>query len=101
MANMEETKDEKIARLEHELKCADATITTLTEQVTTLKEQVSTLKEQVSTLTAQNEAQARDLEELRGEVREAWRVLMARSVRVALTDSDHHRRSMLTGRCIP
>ena len=94
MANMEETKDEKIARLEHELKCADATITTLTEQVTTLKEQVSTL-------TAQNEAQARDLEELRGEVREAWRVLMARSVRVALTDSDHHRRSMLTGRCVP
>jgi peptidoglycan hydrolase CwlO-like protein len=94
MANMEETKDEKIARLEHELKCADATITTLTEQV-------STLTAQISTLTAQNEAQARDLEELRGEVREAWRVLMARSVRVALTDSDHHRRSMLTGRCVP
>ena len=87
MANMEETKDEKIARLEHELKCVGATITTLTEQV--------------STLTAQNEAQARDLEELRGEVREAWRVLMARTVRFALTDSDHHRRSMLTGRCVP
>lgn len=94
MANMEETKDEKMANLEEELEVARATITALTEEL-------EVARATITALTAQNEAQTRDLEELRGEVREAWRVLMARSVRVALVDSDHHRRSMLTGRCVP
>ena len=35
------------------------------------------------------------------QVNELWRTYLEKSVRVALADSDHHRRSMLTGLCMP
>ena len=52
------------------------------------------LREEVATLRA-------EVAELRAQMTEAWRGHVSRSVAGALEESAAHRRSLVTGRCVP
>jgi uncharacterized protein YukE len=66
----------------------------LRTEMETLRSELATANKTIQTLLAENVA-------LRAQVTDAWRGHLSRSVAGALAESAAHRRSLVTGRCVP